>query len=53
MSKEINNTKKTTLSLEQRQAIDEALNSIEQNGTRSHMEIMEQTKLKFPYLFKY
>jgi len=45
-------TKDVSLSVEQRNAIDEAFVSMEQQGTVSHESVMEQTKQKFPHLFQ-
>lgn len=45
-------TKEVSLTLEQRNAIDEAFVSIEQNQTLSHERVMEQSKQKFPHLFQ-
>ena len=47
----MNTTKEDSLSIEQKKAIDEAFISIEQQGTASHDNVMEQTKKKFPHLF--
>jgi len=44
--------KEVSLTAEQKNAIDEALVSIEKNGTKSHDDVAEQTKKKFPHLFK-
>ena len=44
--------KDVSLTLEQRNAIDDAFVSIEKNGTKSHDAVMEQTKKKFPQLFQ-
>lgn len=48
----MNNFKKSSLSKEQKDAIDEALISIERNGTISHNQVMEETKMRYPHLFK-
>ncbi|WP_133242669.1 hypothetical protein [Flavobacterium psychrotolerans] len=40
------------LSNEQKNAIDEALNSIETKGTTPHKIMMEETKKRFPHLYK-
>ncbi|GEM56734.1 hypothetical protein B0A58_14370 [Flavobacterium branchiophilum NBRC 15030 = ATCC 35035] len=39
------------LSNEQKNAIDEALQSIETKGTTPHNIVMEETKKRFPHLF--
>jgi hypothetical protein len=39
------------LSNEQKNAIDEALKSIEIEGTTSHNAVMEETKKRFPHLY--
>jgi hypothetical protein len=36
---------------EQKIAIDEALQSIENQGTKPHHEVMEETRNRFPHLF--
>jgi len=44
--------KDVSLTLEQKNAIDQAFVSIEKNGTKTHDDVMEQTKKKFPNLFQ-
>lgn len=44
--------KDVSLTTVQKKAIDEALLSIEKNGTKSHDTVMEETKNKFPHLFQ-
>ena len=44
--------KDVSLTSEQKNAIDKALVSIEENGTKTHDAVMEQTKKKFPNLFQ-
>lgn len=44
--------KDVALTLEQKNAIDQAFVSIEKNGTKAHDAVMEQTKKKFPNLFQ-
>lgn len=44
--------KENSLTTEQKKAIDEAFQSIEKNGTKSHETVMEETKNKFPHLFR-
>jgi hypothetical protein len=39
------------LSNEQKNAIDEALKSIEKEGTTPHNAVMEETKKRFPHLY--
>jgi hypothetical protein len=39
------------LSNEQKNAIDEALQSIETNGTTPHNTVMEETRKRFPHLY--
>jgi hypothetical protein len=39
------------LSNEQKNAIDEALKSIEKEGITSHNSVMEETKKRFPHLY--
>ena len=39
------------LSNEQKNAIDEALQSIEKEGITSHNSVMEETKKRFPHLY--
>lgn len=39
------------LSMEEKRAIDEALVSIEKNGTIPHEVVMEETKKLFPHFF--
>ncbi len=39
------------LSKEQKNAIDEALQSIETKGTITHNVVMEETKKRFPHLY--
>jgi len=39
------------LSNEQKNAIDEALKSIEKEGTIPHNAVMEETKKRFPHLY--
>ena len=41
-----------SLSKNERAAIDEALNSIDKNGTLSHNQVMEETKNRYSNLFK-
>lgn len=48
----MNMSTENTLSAEQKKAIDKAFTSIENNGTKSHDTVMEQTKKKFPQLFQ-
>lgn len=45
-------SQETSLIKEQKQAIDEAFDSIEKHGTKSHSSVMEETKKKFPHLFQ-
>ncbi|MHC5354843.1 hypothetical protein ACYSNX_11860 [Myroides sp. LJL115] len=44
--------KDVSLTLEQKNAIDQALVSIEENGAKTHDAVMEQTRKKFPNLFQ-
>lgn len=44
-------SKETFLTTEQQNAIDQALVSIEKNGTKSHETVMLETKKKYPHLF--
>lgn len=39
------------LSLQQKNMIDEALHSIDLNGTTPHNVVMEETKKRFPHLY--
>jgi hypothetical protein len=39
------------LSNEQKNAIDQAIISIEKNGTIPHNKVMEETKKRFPHLY--
>lgn len=39
------------LSNEQKNGIDEALQSIKMNGTTPHNSVMEETKKRFPHLY--
>lgn len=41
-----------TMTPEQKTAIDDALASIEENGTQHHDSVMEKTIKKFPQLFQ-
>jgi len=45
-------SKDLSLTLEQKNAIDDAFVSIEKNGTKTHDAVMEQTKSRFPQLFQ-
>jgi len=45
-------SKVTSLTAEQKNAIDQALISIKKNGTKPHETVMEETKKKFPHLFQ-
>jgi len=44
-------SKETFLTTEQQNAIDQALVSIEKNGTKSHETVMLETKKKYPHVF--
>lgn len=37
---------------DQKTAIDEALEDVENGRIHSHQDVMEETKKRFPYLFK-
>ncbi|MDI9310548.1 MAG: hypothetical protein QM535_10050 [Limnohabitans sp.] len=41
----------SVLTDEQKNAIDEALQSIDAKGTTSHTTVMEETKQRFPHIF--
>ena len=47
-----NENDETILSDEQKQAIDEALSDIVNEKVHSHQQVMEETKKRFPNLFK-
>jgi len=48
----MNNPEETSLTSEQKNAIDKALISVEKNGTKSHETVMTETKKRYPHLFQ-
>jgi len=49
--KSLMSSDKCSLSDEQKNAIDEAFQSIETEGTIPHHKVMEETKKRFPHLY--
>lgn len=49
---EISDEKGTTLTPEQKSAIDDAIVSIDTVGTTEHDIVMEETQKRYPHLFK-
>ena len=49
---ELNNSNVLELSYEQRQAIDEGLAAVQEGRIQSYGDVLEETKQKFPNLFK-
>lgn len=45
------NAENTPITSEQKLAIDEALDDIEQSGVKSHESVMKETKSRYPHLF--